>query len=150
MSLPPLFSETLGVRYMYIYWNIVDAQCYISFMSIIMFEQVLFYLFYVHHKCTSTCYHTTLLQYHWLYNLCFTFYAHDSFIPLSESLYLPLPFTYFTHLLTPFPSGSLSVSCFYGFLLFVYFFTHLICWLDSTYKRSPIVFVFLWLFFHLA
>ena len=73
---------------------------------------------------------TKLLQYYWLYFLCFTLHPLWPIYFITGSPNLLNPFTYFTHSPTPTPLATTSSP----HLWIYFFFVHLFCFLDSTHK----------------
>ena len=124
------------------YWSWVDIQYYINFTcTAYRFNNSVLYVVLTTTVATIYHHHTALLDDHWLYSWWSTFYSCDS-SSITGSLYFPLPFTHFSHLLLLHFPHRQPISCLYLWVSFCF-----ICsaFLDSTYKWNNIVFVF----FHL-
>lgn len=100
----------------------------------------------------TTCPHTKLLQYCWLYLLHYIWPLHDSIYFITASLYLLIPSLFY---LLPNPSllwNQQFVSWIYesGFDFALFGFVSLFCFLGSMLKWNHRAFVFLSDLFHLA
>ena len=102
-------------------WHIISVSVYVSdLIFIYIFKMVTLV------NLVTTCHHTKLLQYYWLYSLWCTPYFHDLFV-YNWKFILLIPFTYFTPSPTPYPvvnSSLLSVpvSLFqFDFVIYVTF-----------------------------
>ena len=130
------------MNFLFFNWSIFDLQYYMSFMCT---AKQFFYIINNHLKKSSDYSSPIkLLQYYWLYPLCYILHAHNLFYSWKFlllnllSLFCPTP--------TPFPSNNhryvFSICGFLSILLLIYLFY----FLDSTYRWNQTVFVFLFLF----